>query len=233
IAKSRHLRTRMINGKVNFLTPTPQSLISLHEIVKSPIIPLVSIPEGRLTRSRLTFLDAPIIDETSRKFMKAGRKAFHGEMSTAINQVLFPYCLSYIHCWEEIMTFATRVMNMKVQFPKGTSIVQFIEKIHDFEKNQLILNTHEPGREDSRILEWIDDTWHHVKSMIKVSGIDDKKPFLDRKSYIKLGGLETRGMFQKVIGVAMKLFKDKGLLEISRYLEIRSREIPAMFSNDS
>ncbi|MBD3187994.1 hypothetical protein GF325_14250 [Candidatus Bathyarchaeota archaeon] len=208
IAKRNNLKTQFIPGNREILAPTPQGIVALHGETGAPIIPIVSIPTGIFTRSKLKILDpSPILDIMNDPSIPAG-KEFHGRISTAINSLLFPYTLSYMAYWEEIMTFGSRVLDGKITLPKNSTFQEIIEIIEK-ELQGLIENSYELERKDQFIINFIRSTMDELRQVhAQESKEHDQDVRLHRKSSILIGGLTTREQLEKIFGVITKILKE-------------------------
>ncbi|MHA1716857.1 MAG: hypothetical protein ACTSXP_14525, partial [Promethearchaeota archaeon] len=155
---------------------------------------------------------------------------------TAINRILFPYALKYIHIWEELMPAWSRINKVYIKFHAGASIREII-KITREKLEGLVNSSFEPGRDDAQLVAWINTVFKHVDQMlyehVTGCGSQDEIFRLRNKAYIHLGGLPTLAQINKTFSVLKILLARSGLNELKTYLQAKQDELPMFFKNES
>lgn len=223
IPRGSNLRTFFTRGKRELLVPTPQGIIALHLLTRAPIVPMVSIPDGRFTKSVVKFLNPKAIQAVSDKFWGAPAEKFHGEMSTAINEALFPYLVKYIHCWEEVMG-ANRLEEV-IRFPKFSTRGELLDKIKAY-LEKMIKNSYEPGRNDDNILEWLKKTWERLDQNLENDERDAKLP---HKSFIRLKCEKAAVQIHAILKILENLFNKSNNDDIVRVVKDAIHELGELF----
>ncbi|MHA1679593.1 MAG: LpxL/LpxP family acyltransferase [Promethearchaeota archaeon] len=228
IARGNNLRTRFIDGRSNFLVPTPQGIVALHRETGAPIIPMVSIPDGRFTRSILRILDPSEIERVSRASRNASPEEFHGRLSTAINKVLFPYAISYLPYWEEVMTVGSRIFNVSIRFKRGATLLDIMQHSMN-ELVGVIKGSFEPGRKDGELISWLTGLFNESNFDAGKLG----KYTIQHKSFVTIGGLTTPRQIKKMLSILARLSKKAGDGQYSSFLLDKRNEVHQFFNTES
>jgi hypothetical protein len=194
----------------DFLVNVPQGAIALHRTTGAPIVPVLAIPRNRLTESTLTFFDPAPIQQVSETCKNLPQKEFHGRMSMAINNILFPHLVKYLHTWEEIVTIGTRTFDIKLRFPKGADLQRVIADIASWIQGQ-INGSFEPGRKDEALISWVTRLVAQLQDIASKPGTSKPGFQLAAKSYVQLGGMGTQAQVEKLLVVMKALFGKAGL----------------------
>jgi len=197
MASGHNLKVPFLPGIKKYLVNVPQGAIALHEITGSPIVPVVTIPGERFTRSTVKFFDPAPILAVSERYRNSPDKIYHGYMSIAINEILSPYLLKYLHCWEELVTMGSRTFDVKLWFDKGASLGSMIESVKSWYTAQ-VDTSFEPGRDDDALLGWFVNSMNNLMESIKQEP-NFKEFALQHKSFINLGGMNTRDQLVKLL----------------------------------
>ncbi len=205
---NNNLKVPFVPGEKDFLVNVPQGAIALHRATGAPIVPVLAIPRGRFTESTLTFFDPAPITRTSEACKGLPQKEFHGRMSMAINKILFPYLVKYLHTWEEIVTIGTRTFDIKLRFPKGAELQRVIADIAGWIQGQ-INGSFEPGRKDEAVLSWVTGLVAQLQGIVATAGTSNFQ--LATKSYVNLGGMGTQAQIKKLLMVMKLLLGKAGL----------------------
>lgn len=207
---NNNLKVPFIPGVKDFLVPVPQGAIALHRSTGAPIVPVLAIPRGRLTESTLTFFDPSPIARVSEQCKALPQKEFHGHMSMAINKILFPELVKYLHTWEEIITIGTRAFDIKLRFPKGAGLSEIVTAVVTWIQGQ-IDGSFEPGRKDDALLAWISGLASQLQAAISKDWASNPGFQLAAKSYVQLGGMGTPAQVEKLLKVMIRLLGNAGL----------------------
>jgi lauroyl/myristoyl acyltransferase len=217
MGKGTHLRTTFWPGKYDFPWHTPQSGIALHRELGSPILPVVSLPDGEIGKSKIMFLDpSPLqrVDAQLKSFTTPEeKKHYHGAMSLELNKILCPYLAKYLHMWEEINNFTSFRGTDELKIPKNTTLVQFVELIKK-KIRQIIEGSWEPERDDVQILQEFE-----VNIMSIMNGLATSQPsgcpppespiVRDKKCRINLIGLDIKGEIIKLLRVLDRILLEQ------------------------
>nr|MDO8112955.1 hypothetical protein [Candidatus Sigynarchaeota archaeon] len=224
LAKRTNLRTPLVRGKRDVLVATPQSVVALHLETGAPIVPVVAVPDGTFTRSIVTFPDPAGIRAASEEARTKPASETHGRISTAINENLFPYVISYPHCHEELTMTGNLLLNVKIHLPAGSTLVDVIEHSSNV-IDEIIKGSYEPGRADGALLGWLADGWQKGKEALAA----EKRAVVAKKSVISLGGLETYPQISKMLGVIGKLCRAGGRGDLAEFYVKRGGEVSRFF----
>nr|MDO8114454.1 hypothetical protein [Candidatus Sigynarchaeota archaeon] len=215
IAGAHNLKVPFLPGEKDFLVNLPQGAIALHKATGAPILPVLTIPDGRFTKSTLKFFDPAPILAASERHRNAPDKEFHGYLSIEINMIMFPYLVNYLHCWEEIVTMGTRTFDIKLRFEKGAGFDQIVGSMRAWALAQ-IEGSFEPGRKDEELRAWLIQSMDSVQSAAKKEE-SGKQPFaLQCKACINLGGLGTCDQLKKIYKVLASLASRASLASTAR-----------------
>ncbi|MHA1617970.1 MAG: LpxL/LpxP family acyltransferase [Promethearchaeota archaeon] len=193
------LKTPFIAGKLPFLISTPQSYIRLHKLTGAPILPLITVPDKIFGRSKLFFVDNSTIMDTSRKYWDAPKEEFHGQVSTEINKVMFPWVRKYGPWWEELMRLAGLRSKDELKFESNCNFQSMISTIQE-KMQHIIENSWEPGRKSADLKKWITDKWQPILKALK----DPEKIVRSHKTRVKLSIMTSREELEKLSLVAAK-----------------------------
>ncbi|MHA1610610.1 MAG: hypothetical protein ACTSYU_01040, partial [Promethearchaeota archaeon] len=193
------LKTPFIAGKLPFLISTPQSYIRLHKLTGAPILPLITVPDKIFGRSKLFFVDNSTIMDTSRKYWDAPKEEFHGQVSTEINKVMFPWVRKYGPWWEELMRLAGLRSKDELKFESNCNFQSMISTIQE-KMQHIIENSWEPGRKSADLKKWITDKWQPILKALK----DPEKIVRSHKTLVKLSIMTSREELEKLSLVAAK-----------------------------
>jgi lauroyl/myristoyl acyltransferase len=224
LARRNNLKTRLVNGRRNLLVATPQSVVALNQETGAPIVPVVAIPDGTFTKSVVRILDPAPIQAAIDAAAGQTPAEIHGCVSTAINEMLFPYIVAYPHCHEELTGIGSSIMDVFIKFPTGTCLVDAIDTMSK-RVDELVRGSYEPGRDDEGLLSWLDEGWHRGKAELGTNGDVGKM----KKSIIKLGGLETPQQIAKVLSICGLLCRKAGYTDLENLYHDRSREVARFF----
>jgi lauroyl/myristoyl acyltransferase len=230
IARAHNLRTPFIRGQKDFLVPTPQGIVALQRETGAPIVPIVSIPQDRFTRSIVKVLDPSGIQNAIDQHRDDPPEIFHGHVSTAINKEIFPYILQYPHCYEELTGIGSFLLDLAIKLPRKASLLDVIGTIEK-DVDALIRGSFEPGRADPRLLEWLGTGWKHGKDFLANGG--GVEFTLPTRASIKIGGRVTSEQLSKILAVLATLLRRAGLSELGGYYMARRGEIPSFFAPPS
>ena len=208
MSNKRNFKVPFIAGKKNFLVNPPQGAIKLHRESGAPIVPMLSIPNGRFTKSTLKFFDSQKLLEISEQFKEEEDKIIHGELAIAINKMLYPYMIKYIHCNEELTGIGSRVFNVKIKLPKELTLQNIIEKIQKW-VIELIENSYEPERNDEKLIEEIMSIFNIYNSILKENQSKRGKRVLKHNGIIRLGGMEPRAQIKKLLLIINLLLRER------------------------
>lgn len=225
IAKGSNLRVPFIPGRRDFLVPVPQGVVAFHLATGAPVLPLVAEPRERFTRSILRFVDPVPVKAACDAAAGLPPRGAHGTISAAINAALFPYIERYVHCFEEVSTFASRVLDVRVRFDKGMPAGKAIGAIASM-VDGIIDGSFEPGRDDDGLRAWLAETWAQLGDLAPLDTLPS--PF-SRRSRLSLGGLETPRQLEKALGAVALLLARVGLGPASTVVSARAGELDRFF----
>jgi lauroyl/myristoyl acyltransferase len=164
-SKLSHFRAPFWYGKYPYLMTTPQSALSMHKTVRSPIIPAIIHPNGEIGNSTIEFLNPSPLSETSKKFYNSDDRVFRGELSLEINRYLAPFIIKYLHVWEEIQNFNLRISD-SIEFPKKLKIGAYIDVIEQ-KISSLLVNSYERNRPDGQLHVCIQQMFPLIKNSLQ------------------------------------------------------------------
>jgi lauroyl/myristoyl acyltransferase len=167
-SKVTHLHTPFNCGPLNFLKPTPQSLISLHKETRAPIVPAVVLPQSYLNHSVVKFLDPTPIYMQLSSLNENDDRSYHGEISIVLNKMLHPYLRRYPYQWEELASFGGWVRLHHIKVPKNTTWFQLICLMHE-KMHELLKNSYSPNRNDEALHNLLDDTQQKIINSMESS----------------------------------------------------------------
>ena len=127
----------------------------------------------------------------------------------------------------------SRTFDIKLRFDKGTTLERMIDGIIAWFKEQ-INGSFEPGRKDEELIEWFVAVSDAIRDAIK--HVQSEHPFtLQRKSFIELGGLDTRSQVTKLLKVIGVMLSRAGIKSAHEILAGRLREVGGFFeeANDN
>ncbi|TFH28549.1 MAG: hypothetical protein E4G98_05260 [Promethearchaeota archaeon] len=193
------LRVPFISDKLPFLIHTPQSYIRLHKLTGAPILPLITVPDKVFGRSKLFFLDNTSIMEVSRKYWNAPQAEFHGQLSTEINRVMFPWVRKYGPWWEELMRLAGLRSKDELKFDPLCNFQKMLTTIQE-KMLHIIENSWEPGRKNAELKQWIADNWPPI-----IKAMDHPERVVrSHKTLINLSIMTSREELEKLTLVMAK-----------------------------
>ncbi|MHA1730242.1 MAG: hypothetical protein ACTSWY_16145, partial [Promethearchaeota archaeon] len=206
--------------KYSFLAPTPQSIIALHRATGSPILPVLSFPDGVIRRSRIKFLDNRSIMEVSRKNWESPEKVFHGIISIELNNTLHPYILKFIHCWEQLVRFGISIRKNHLEFPPVCSCREFLKRIQ-LKIKEILEGSFEPHRNDKQILQTINEHFPKILNELKNPG----DILRQNKTNIDLALMDGKSKIVKLCMVGVKELKMKNEFRASVLLKEMAKKI--------
>ena len=156
--------------------------------------------------------------ETSRKYWNASSEEFHGQLSTKINSVLYPYIRIYAPYWEELMRFAGLRCKDRLEFPKQCSINQFLNLCHQ-KMIEIIDSSWEPKRDNVNILKRIDNLFIELSNAINQPNFI----ILQNRSFINLSLMNSQQEISKILKVMKNLLTNHREKEM---VHILSKEFP-------
>ncbi|HMF32737.1 MAG TPA: hypothetical protein VKK79_15035 [Candidatus Lokiarchaeia archaeon] len=131
---------------LEYLVPSPGSVVSLAMDTGAPILPAVVLPKRGCgyTRHVVKFLPPIIIKD------KGSKKETFGQYNTQLNALFAPYFRQYPFLWEEILGFDTWRTERVFRFPNGANLAQVTSLAATY-LQQLVDTSWEEGREDEKI----------------------------------------------------------------------------------
>ncbi len=220
------LRVPFIYQKYPYLIHTPQSYVRLHRLTGAEIIPLIGIPDKTFGKTRMKFLDNTSIMNTSKKYWNESDSEFHGQLSTKINQVMYPWVKIYAHYWEELSRFAGLRCADKLKFPPNCDLSLLLQLSFD-KMREIITKSFEPGRKDALILEKIDNTFKKIKNNIQ----NPSTHFRDHKSFIDLSLMNTVSEIKKICCVLVKELTIFNEIDIIPHIQSLNQELTPFLPN--
>ncbi len=222
-----HLKVPLVPGARDMLVPVPQGVVALQEESGAPVLPVIVIPRGRVTRSIVRFLDPAGINKALEDTRGKSPQVRHGLVSCAINAALFPYALDYLHYWEELMALGTRVASERLVLDKGLYIDEVIKHCKAwFERH--VSGSFVPGRADERLVQWgsgLFSTSTSLGSQEQPNGY-----VLPHKTFISIGGLSSKDQIKKMFNALSILLVRAGHQAESAMLEENLSNIDNFFA---
>jgi len=129
---------------LDFLLPSPGSVVSLALDTGAPILPCVILPNGRGYKKQILKFFPPfnVID-------KGSKKDTFGYYNTYLNTLFAPYFRQYPFLWEELLGLPWRTRRI-FQFPNGANRVQIANLVSAYLR-QLVDSSWEQGRDDKKL----------------------------------------------------------------------------------
>ena len=152
-SKKHQLQVPVWESHLNYLITTPQSAIRIHHETQAPLLPVLIKPQDILGFSLIEFIDPIVLQNISMKYRNGPEKQFHGELSIAINHILFPYLYVIPHIWEELRKFGIRISD-QITFSARMTIRE-LTMLFSAKMESIIINSYEPARIDQVWLEKI------------------------------------------------------------------------------
>ena len=197
----------------------------LHLNTSAPIIPVVALPRHNLKHSLVKFL--PEVNPMSMNISsesktlqneilnfrrgKLTKKQKYGLISLLINRELYPYLLEYPFLWQGAFLFFERTQ-IKIHLNDIQSYGQLLRKI--IPKMEIyIRSTYEPGREDVKILQIIEEIEHNLEKIIQ----EPREKLQINHKFIELGRLNGRTAISKIITI-IKSFQNS-------YIKLKYKKI--------
>ncbi|MHA1675243.1 MAG: LpxL/LpxP family acyltransferase [Promethearchaeota archaeon] len=208
------LKTPFIAGKLPFLISTPQSYIRLHKLTGAPILPLITVPDKNFGRSKLFFVDNTSIMDISQKYWDAPKEEFHGQVSTEINRIMFPWVHKYGPWWEELMRVAGLRSKDELKFDPNCNLQTMLSTIQG-KMLHIIENSWEPGRKSAELKQWITDNWSSILKALDHS----EKVVRTHKTIIKLSIMTSREELEKLALVFAKELRTAEEFEARKHIK--------------
>lgn len=134
---------------LDYLLPTPGSVVSLARRTGAMVLPVVMLPRDGYTRHVIRFLEPFFVEE------RGSQKATFGHYNARLNRLFAPFFRQYPFLWEEILGFATHRTRVTFTFPNGINKCQLAAMGVAF-LTQLVETSWEPGRDDDLLLGLLD-----------------------------------------------------------------------------
>ncbi len=129
---------------LDFLLPSPGSVVSLAQDTGATILPCVMLPKDGYTKQILKFLPPVSIED------KGSKKDTFGYYNTHLNALFAPYFRQYPFLWEELMGLNWRTRRI-FQFPNGANRAQVAGLASEYLRH-LIDTSWEQGRDDATLM---------------------------------------------------------------------------------
>ena len=205
------LRTPFIYNtrRYNFSIPSPQMISHLHQISGAPIIPVVALPRHNLKHSLVKFL--PEINPMTMKITSESitlqkeilnfrrgnltKKQKYGLISLLINRELYPNLLEHPFLWQGAFLFFERTQ-FRIPLNNIQSYSQLLKEILP-KLDLFVKSTYEPGRNDNKILQILEEIDMELKNIKQDQG---EKLQINNK-FIELGRLNGKNAILKAISI--------------------------------
>lgn len=209
------------NPNLNFLKPTPQSVASLQLETGAQILPGICYPENN--HSIIEFLPNDSIMEISKKY-GANKKQFHIMLGLEINSMIYPYVLKYIHIWEEIINFGSKMRTNYLRFNAGCTVKDFLIGASS-RITEIIEGSYEPNRKDEEILSSVNEYFQKILTIIETPDA------ILRNNRTKIHFPPSNGKDEilKICNVVKKELNFKKELSASKKLDELIQSISPMF----
>jgi len=219
------LRVPMIRGKFPYLIHTSQSAQKLHKLTDGIILPVITTPNnGIMGRSKFEVLDNTEIMRVARKYKDAPEKEYHGRLSTAINNTIYPWIRAYAHCWEEITGLATKRITDSLKFyDVSVSLKGMVEAALD-KVREIIEISWEPDRPDQQILDVLDEYREPIVNALNNS----EKIFELKKEKVdlsKMGAIDEILTLLDWLNELLRKNREDNALEISKEFQEKIRKL--------
>ncbi len=129
---------------LDFLLPSPGSVVSLASDTGATILPCVMLPKDGYKKQILRFLPPVTLED------KGSRKETFGFYNTYLNALFTPYFRQYPFLWEELLGLSWRTRRV-FQFPNGANQAQIAGLGSEFLRH-LVETSWEQGREDPALI---------------------------------------------------------------------------------
>jgi hypothetical protein len=204
-ASMNQLRVPFAPPYVNCLKPVPVSLIKLHKITGCPILPMVGVPDGSFSESKLVFLDNSLIMETSKNYWDAPEEVFNKQMAYAINKTLNVYAVKYAHTWQQLLAFGEYIYKLRLSLPANCSRQDFLTQVRD-KLRWVITSSFVPDRDDSKLLSILSDNMNQAIGALS----NPNAAISTHKTYIRFFGASYVQELENLIKPARTLLKKIG-----------------------
>jgi lauroyl/myristoyl acyltransferase len=211
--------------RLNFLKPTPQSVAALHLETGCLILPGISYPNKNMKYSIVELLDNTTIMEISKKNRTKNKKEFYSMLSLAINEVLHPYIIKYIHMWEEIVNFGVKINSNYIHFSSKTTLINLIEIIHE-KILEILENSYEPSRKDTEIVNIIKRNFQMIIKKLK----KPNEKFGNNAFKFKLSPSNGKGEIMNLCLLAKKILDIKSESECSELMREMIHNLKSLFT---
>jgi hypothetical protein len=128
---------------LEFLVPSPGSVVSLALDTGAPILPVVLLPKLGMgyTRHVIKILPPVYVEKLDSK------KETYGRYNTQLNALFAPYFRQFPFLWEELLGFESWRTERIFQYPKGANLAQITTLAANY-LQQLVETSWEEGRDD-------------------------------------------------------------------------------------
>lgn len=224
------LRTPFIynSRRYNFAIPSPQMISHLHQCTGAPIVPVVALPRHNLKHSLVKFFPEvnPLtmnISSESKTLQKEildfrrgnlTKKQKYGLLSLLINRELYPNLLRHPFLWQGAFLFFERTQ-FQIHLNDIQSYKQLLIEILP-KLEQYVRSTYEPGRDDDKILQKIEE----IEQDLGEIGTDSDEKLQINNKFIELGRLSGRDVIIKTISI-IKSFQNPYI--ITKYKQINEK----------
>ena len=221
------LRTPFIynSRRYNFSIPSPQMISHLYLNTGAPIVPVVALPRHNLKHSLVKFLpevnpmamnlssESQTLQKEILDFRRGNltKKQKYGLISLLINRELYPYLLEYPFLWQGAFLFFERTQ-FKIHLNNIQSYNQLLKEILP-KLNLFVRNNYEPGRNDNKILQIIEEITSDLENIVQ----EPREKLQINNKFIELGRLNGRNAFSKTISI-IKSFQNS-------YIKLKYKDI--------
>jgi len=226
----KQLRTPFIynsHHRYNFTIPSPQMISHLHLNYGAPILPAVALPRHNLKHSLVKFLpevnpmtmnissESKTLQKEILNFRreKLTKKQKYGLISLLINRELYPNLLRHPFLWQGAFLFFERTQ-FRIKLNEIRSYNQLLKEIL-LKLDLLVRSTYEPGRDDGKILQIIEEINSDLENIVQ----EPKEKLQIDNKFIELGRLNGRTAISKTISI-IKSFQNS-------YIKLKYKDINA------
>ncbi len=214
-SKLRQLKVKFMD----YLLPTPGSVVSLALETGATVLPAVMIPRDGYTKHTIRFLE-PFTVAT-----RGSKKETFGYYNTHLNALFTPYFRAYPFLWEEILGFSNRT-RAKFQFPNGFTQLDFLALAGEY--LQLMLETSWEANRDDIPLEEI---CTRIAEFTRAHDKDFSYPYRTERKVrffgIDLDGTSIVKIFKELLVIVREFPNIKSRITEGDKLYLRPRDLEA------